>query len=94
MEKKVMFGKTALIAAVAEKFGDLGNKEVHKLVTTVFEEIKAHVDAGELVKIPGIGTLSLKTIEAREYRDPRTGTPIHKGVRQRYGLKSGLKDAE
>ena len=59
-------------------FDELGlNKHTSKdLVTLFFEEIKATLEQGEIIKISGFGNFQLRNKSARPGRNPKTGQMI------------------
>jgi DNA-binding protein HU-beta len=52
-------------------------KKVLNALGSVTEETLRKGEADASVPLPGIGTLKLKHVDAREGRNPRTGVPAH-----------------
>ena len=67
--------KTQLIEAVAAK-ADLKKKDAEAAVNAVTAAIAEALKAGDKVQLVGFGTFEVKTREAREGRNPRTGEKI------------------
>lgn len=68
--------KSELIARMAEKNPHLLQKDVERIVATVFEEIAAALAEGRRVELRGFGAFSVKKREARRGRNPRTGETV------------------
>lgn len=69
--------KSELIARLAEKNPHLYQRDVERIVSTVFEEISAALAEGNRVELRGFGAFSVKTRDARTGRNPRTGETVH-----------------
>ncbi len=52
---------------------EMDKHEAKAFVETFFEEIRATLEQGEQVKLPGFGNFDLKDKVARPGRNPRTG---------------------
>lgn len=63
--------KSELILQVAEKNPHLYQRDVERIVTTVFEEISAALAGGDRVELRGFGAFSVKNRDARTGRNPR-----------------------
>ena len=68
--------KSELIARLAEVNPHLYQRDVERIVTTVFEEITAALVNGDRVEIRGFGAFSIKERAARMGRNPRTGEAV------------------
>ncbi len=68
--------KSELIAALAEANPHLYQRDVERIVNTIFEEITAALARGDRVELRGFGTFSVKERPARMGRNPRTGEPV------------------
>ena len=69
--------KSELIARLAEKNPHLYQRDVERIVSTVFEEISSALADGNRVELRGFGAFSVKTRDARTGRNPRTGETVH-----------------
>lgn len=68
--------KSELIQRLAEENPHLYQRDVERIVSTVFEEIAAALARGDRVELRGFGAFSVKQREARMGRNPRTGESV------------------
>ncbi len=68
--------KSELIARLAEDNPHLYQRDVERIVTTIFEEITNALANGERVELRGFGAFSVKKRGARIGRNPRTGQAV------------------
>jgi len=68
--------KSELILRLAELNPHLYQRDVERIVTTVFDEITAALARGHRVELRGFGAFSVKRRGARTGRNPRTGTSV------------------
>lgn len=68
--------KSELIQKIADENPHLIQRDVERIVSTVFEEITAALARGDRVELRGFGAFSVKTREARTGRNPRTGEAV------------------
>lgn len=69
--------KSELIQRLAERNPHLYQRDVERIVATVFEEITTALMRGDRVELRGFGAFSIKQRDARIGRNPRTGTSVH-----------------
>ena len=69
--------KSELIARLAEQNPHLYQRDIEKIVTTIFDEISAALSRGQRVELRGFGAFSVKQREARVGRNPRTGAAVN-----------------
>ena len=69
--------KSELILRLAEKNPHLYQRDVERIVSTVFEEISAALANGNRVELRGFGAFSVKNRDSRTGRNPRTGETVH-----------------
>jgi len=69
--------KSELIARLAERNPHLTQRDMERIVATIFEEITAALARGQRVELRGFGAFSTKTRDARTGRNPRTGESVH-----------------
>lgn len=86
--------KSELIAAVAEQAA-LSKKDAEKAVNAVISVITDDLVEGNKVQLVGFGTFEVRTREAREGKNPRTGEKIKIAASKVPAFKAGkaLKDA-
>jgi integration host factor subunit beta len=68
--------RSELIQKIAEENPQLYQRDVERIVNTVFEEITAALARGDRVELRGFGAFSVKRREARIGRNPRTGEAV------------------
>jgi integration host factor subunit beta len=68
--------KSELIQQIAEDNPHLYQRDVERIVSTLFEEITAALSRGDRVELRGFGAFSVKQRDARMGRNPRTGAPV------------------
>ena len=68
--------KSELIQKIAEDNPHLYQRDVERIVSTVFEEITAALARGDRVELRGFGAFSVKQRDGRMGRNPRTGETV------------------
>lgn len=68
--------KSELIALLAEENQHLYQRDVERIVATLFDEITEALARGERVELRGFGAFSVKKRDARTGRNPRTGEAV------------------
>ena len=68
--------KSELIEKVAAENPHLLQRDVERIVATVFEEITEAIATGNRVELRGFGAFSSKKREERVGRNPRTGESV------------------
>ena len=86
--------KSELSSQVADQ-ASLSKAQAGQVVDAVFSAIANALARDESVAIPGFGTFSTKTREARQGRNPRTGESIAIAASKAPSFKAGktLRDA-
>jgi len=69
--------KSELIQRLAERNPHLYQRDVERIVSTIFDEISAALARGDRVELRGFGAFSVKNRAARAGRNPRTGETVH-----------------
>ena len=69
--------KSELIQRLAEKNPHLYQRDVERIVSTIFDEITSALSQGNRVELRGFGAFSVKSRNARVGRNPRTGESVH-----------------
>jgi integration host factor subunit beta len=68
--------KSELIARLAARNPHLYQRDVERIVATVFDEISKALAHGDRVELRGFGAFSVKNRPARTGRNPRTGAHV------------------
>ncbi|MEK9645760.1 MAG: integration host factor subunit beta [Alphaproteobacteria bacterium] len=68
--------KSELILRLAEKNPHLYQRDVERIVSTIFDEISGALARGDRVELRGFGAFSVKSRDARVGRNPRTGESV------------------
>lgn len=68
--------KSQLIQRIAEQNPHLYQRDVERIVSTVFDEITTALTRGDRVELRGFGAFSVKLRDARVGRNPRTGETV------------------
>lgn len=69
--------KSELILRLAEKNPHLYQRDVERIVSTIFDEISSALAQGNRVELRGFGAFSVKNRDERTGRNPRTGETVH-----------------
>jgi integration host factor subunit beta len=69
--------KSELILRLAEKNPHLYQRDVERIVSTIFDEISAALSQGDRVELRGFGAFSIKNRDERKGRNPRTGETVN-----------------
>jgi integration host factor subunit beta len=68
--------RSELIQKIADENPHLYQRDVERIVSTIFEEITEAMARGERVELRGFGAFSVKRRDARVGRNPRTGEAV------------------
>ncbi len=68
--------KSELIARLAAANPHLYQRDIERIVTTIFDEITEALASGDRVELRGFGAFSVKQRGARVGRNPRTGDSV------------------
>ena len=68
--------RSELIQIIADENPHLYQRDVERIVNTVFEEITEAMARGDRVELRGFGAFSVKKRDARTGRNPRTGETV------------------
>jgi len=74
--------KSELIQTIADENPHLYQRDVERIVNTIFDEIIKSMADGHRVELRGFGAFSVKKRDARMGRNPRTGESVH--VEEKY----------
>ena len=68
--------KSELIQLLADRNPHLYQRDVERIVSTIFDEISSALERGDRVELRGFGAFSVKRREPRVGRNPRTGEAV------------------
>ncbi len=68
--------RSELIQKISEENPHLFQRDVERIVNTVFEEIIDAMGRGDRVELRGFGAFAVKKRDARQGRNPRTGDTV------------------
>lgn len=68
--------KSELIAKLAEENPHLYQRDVERVVSTIFDSISEALSNGDRVELRGFGAFSVKRRDGRVGRNPRTGEAV------------------
>lgn len=68
--------RSELVQKIADENPHLYQRDVEKIVNTIFEEIIEAMARGDRVELRGFGAFSVKKRDARVGRNPRTGEAV------------------
>ncbi|MGI9395300.1 MAG: integration host factor subunit beta [Boseongicola sp.] len=68
--------RSELVQKIAEENPHLYQRDVERIVSTIFEEVIEAMARGDRVELRGFGAFSVKQRDARVGRNPRTGESV------------------
>jgi integration host factor subunit beta len=68
--------RSELIQKISDENPYLYQRDVEKIVNTIFDEIINAMSQGDRVELRGFGAFSVKKRDARQGRNPRTGEAV------------------
>ena len=86
--------KSELIQRLADQNPHLYQRDVERIVSTIFDEITAALSRGDRVELRGFGAFSVKRRPARVGRNPRTGESVQVAEKHVPFFKSGKEIRE
>ena len=81
--------KSELIQHLAEMNPHLYQRDVERIVSTIFDEVTAALARGDRVELRGFGAFSVKHRDARVGRNPRTGDSVQVAAKSIPFFKAG-----
>jgi integration host factor subunit beta len=69
--------RSELIQKIADDNPHLYQRDVERIVNTIFDEITSAMSQGDRVELRGFGAFSVKKRDARVGRNPRTGETVN-----------------
>lgn len=74
--------KSDLVERIAERLKNLSKKEVDLIVDTIFNKMTESLSHGKRIEIRGFGSFEVRTREARQGRNPKTGQKVFVNTRK------------
>ncbi|MEL6806532.1 MAG: integration host factor subunit beta [Tateyamaria sp.] len=68
--------RSELIQKIADENPHLYQRDVERIVNTIFDEVTDAMARGDRVELRGFGAFSVKKRDARVGRNPRTGATV------------------
>lgn len=68
--------KFQLIQKLMEKLNNLGQQEAKTIVNTIFSSMAEALTKGERIEIRGFGNFTVRSYQAYQGRNPRTGAKV------------------
>ncbi len=68
--------RSELIQKIADENPHLYQRDVERIVNTIFEEIVTAMSSGDRIELRGFGAFSVKKRDGRVGRNPRTGEAV------------------
>jgi integration host factor subunit beta len=81
--------KSELVQKLAEQNPHLFQRDIEKIVATIFGEIAKALSTGDRVELRGFGAFSIKSRPARTGRNPRTGETVSVSAKHVPFFKTG-----
>jgi integration host factor subunit beta len=81
--------KSELVQKLAEQNPHLFQRDIEKIVATIFGEIAKALAHGDRVELRGFGAFSVKSRPARTGRNPRTGESVNVDAKHVPFFKTG-----
>ncbi|MEM8753068.1 MAG: integration host factor subunit beta [Pseudomonadota bacterium] len=81
--------KSELIQKLADENPHLFQRDVERIVSSVFDEITSALARGDRVELRGFGAFSVKHRDARIGRNPRTGESVEVPAKRAPFFKTG-----
>jgi len=68
--------RSELIQKIVDENPHLYQRDVERIVNTIFDEVTSAMSRGDRVELRGFGAFSVKQRDARVGRNPRTGETV------------------
>lgn len=81
--------KSDLVNILDQKIEHLSHKDVDLIVDTIFDSMRNSLSQGERIEIRGFGTFEVRVRQARQGRNPKSGTQVAIGERRVPFFKAG-----
>ena len=84
-----MAGKSDLVDYIADNVEGISKKQANEAFESVVEAIVMHLERGERVQVPGLGSFAPSERAARTGRNPKTGEAIQIPASKNVRFKAG-----
>ncbi|RDD60969.1 integration host factor subunit beta [Ferruginivarius sediminum] len=81
--------KSELIQRISDMNPHLYQRDVERIVSTIFDEIGEALADGKRVELRGFGAFSVKDRDSRVGRNPRTGDTVYVDAKRTPFFKTG-----
>ena len=81
--------RSELVQKIADENPHLYQRDVERIVDTIFDEIITAMASGDRVELRGFGAFSVKKREARIGRNPKTGEKVDVAEKKVAFFKTG-----
>ena len=81
--------RSELVQKIADENPHLYQRDVERIVATIFDEIITAMALGDRVELRGFGAFSVKSREARIGRNPKTGEKVDIAAKKVAFFKTG-----
>jgi len=81
--------KSELIQVIAQENPHLYQRDIERIINTIFGEIGSALARGDRVELRGFGAFSVKNRPSRTGRNPRTGAPVSVAAKRVPFFKTG-----
>jgi DNA-binding protein HU-beta len=90
-----MAGKADIVDYVADNVEGISKRQAQDAFESVVEAICMHLEKGDRVQVPGLGSFAVSQRAARTGRNPKTGESIKIAASKNVRFKAGkeLKDS-
>jgi DNA-binding protein HU-beta len=90
-----MAGKADIVDYIADNVEGISKKQAQQAFESLIEVIAMHLEKGDRVQVPGLGSFAVSARAARTGRNPKTGETIKINASKNVRFKVGkdLKDS-
>jgi DNA-binding protein HU-beta len=90
-----MAGKADIVDYIADNVEGISKKQAGQALESMIEVIVMHLEKGDRVQVPGLGSFAVSSRAARTGRNPKTGESIKLNASKNVRFKAGkdLKDS-
>ena len=81
--------KSELILRISKQYPHLYQRDIERLVNTIFGEISSTLTGGGRVELRGFGAFSIRKRDARSARNPKNGQEVKIGERYAIYFRTG-----
>ena len=90
-----MAGKADIVDYIGDNVEGISKKQANQAFESIIEAICMHLEKGDRVQVPGLGSFAISERAARTGRNPKTGQSIKIEASKNVRFKAGkdLKDS-